>query len=200
VDLVKYTGHPYDVTLYKEKECWRCQCVLTGDGEVHQKHCPRCAHEVDGLIDMDELTEDQIADRRSWQAATDLGLIYLNWSNGYIRLMNESNEADYSSLDDFITEVMEHSLLYLRRLRDTGILNDFGLAYVRGVLNESTLNILNRCEELYLEANKQGRLGENDEEIRKYWLKRLARQNGAIRSHEACRKTLCYEGSDTGGE
>lgn len=182
-----------ELTVVRTKECWKCSIELKGDGEVHQGHCPRCAVLLDGLLDLRELTQEEVDERKSWQAAIDLGLLYRNWSDAYIRLMNEMFEPDYSSLDDFITEVMEHSFLYLKRLQDEKLLRDDSLSYIRGILNESTLAILDVAERLRKNLIDFGEWKVKDEEIRVYWLEQVGIYNSLIQSHTTSPKALQHQ-------
>lgn len=168
-----------DLAIRHTKECWRCFVELT-EQDRHCVSCPRCGEDlrdegVEGLVDEKA--------RRKWIAAKELGLIFTNWVNAYLRLLDEAQEANYSLLDDFIVEVIEVGFPYIKRLMDTKNINAQGMEYVRDVLNEGTLAIIARCqyyEEIY---RLEGKWSETDESNKREWLERLGCTSKTISSY-----------------
>lgn len=152
------------------RECWRCGLEIL-EPERLNSHCPRCAVDLDSLVDLG--ADSDQGERKSWQAAIDLTKIYENWTSAYKRLLAERQEADYSLLDDFATEVMEFSFPYMSRLVKQGILRSDALEYVKNRLNALTLDLHDTIV-LYEDIQKlQGSWTDDDQENKEYWLKRL---------------------------
>jgi hypothetical protein len=191
-DLVVKTQWSGVPDVERTKECYRCQYVFRGPSEVRIKHCPRCAYDTETI----EIGESGVSeeDRRSWIAACDLGLMYFNWARGYIRLMSESCEADYSSLDDFMVDVMEQSFPYLHRLVQEKILTKDGLAYVRSCANEATILLLTACIEWEERQRIEGTWGDKDDEYKEYWLKKQIAVNKALTASSVERAKLTSGG------
>jgi len=105
-----------------------------------------------------------------WTAVRDIGMIYINWAKAHVRVMYERGEADFSALDDLATEIMEHSSLYVKRLRQLEVVRSGGLAYIRDVMLAAIAMILDAAESLCEIARLTGGWDEKDEETRLYWL------------------------------
>lgn len=168
-----------ELVVPKIKECWRCQFILRGDGEVYQGHCPRCACDL-SLIDLEAIENE--AERRSWQAAKDLGMMYTNWAKGYCRIIEEKCEADYSLVYEFAIEVMEQSFPYISRLQDEEILQPEGKQYIKDILNNCTLMIINACEQYEDWMRLAGVWDDDEQEIKEYWQERIGATKQIIQS------------------
>jgi hypothetical protein len=180
--LVPYKGKKHDIAISKEQECWRCFIVLRGDGEVYQNHCPRCACKLsDEPIDVGrEMTEDEMETRKMWKEVADLCLIYKNWSDAQIRYMGETGEPDYSCVEDFCVDVVLHSALYIKRLRQMPHFNADMNSFIAFKLNRATERILEKCIE-YEEAMKlEGKWNDKEQGFKEYWLKQIGFPGVAI--------------------
>jgi hypothetical protein len=169
---------PNEVIPYVKKECYRCQYVYAGTDEILQRHCPRCCYDSDTI----QVAEQHVSEeeRKSWIAAVDLGKMYFNWAKGYCGLMDGSEEADYSLLDDFMCDVMEQSFPYLHRLIQEKILSPEGLSYIRKCANEATILLLTNCIDWEERQRISGSWGDRDDEIKEHWLTGLAQANYAL--------------------
>jgi hypothetical protein len=178
--MKKQDTTPDQVIPYVRKECYRCHYAMAGTHEILQRHCPRCCYDNDTI----EVGERHVSEeeRRSWVAAVDLGLMYFNWARGYCGLMSETQESDYSSLDDLMVDIMEHSFPYLYRLVQEGILTTEALSYVRACANEATLLLLDTCLEYEELQRLEGTWGDSDDDIKRYWLDRQKAVSYAISS------------------
>ncbi len=176
--VVLYSWRKYEITKEEVRECYRCQYILRGPEVDHVRHCPRCAYDTETV----EVGESSVSEeeRLSWVAAVDLGKMYFNWARGYMRVMSELCEADYSSLDDFMVDVMEQSFPYLHRLVQEKIISAQGLAYVRACANEATILLLTTCLEYEEKQRIEGTWGDKDDEYKEYWLKRQGAINYAL--------------------
>lgn len=126
------------------------------------------------MVDLVDLSPEELEKRRSWVAAVDLAKVFTNWGDGYCRLLDERQEADYSLVNDFCTEVMEHAVMYMARLLAEEILQSDGLAYVREVLNAQTLRVIDTCVQYEDLQRLTGRWSDTDQETKEYWLKSVA--------------------------
>jgi hypothetical protein len=90
--------------------------------------------------------------------------------------MQERKAADYSLLDDLATDVMEQSLLYVQRLVSCGILLPDGMSYVREILANAALLVLEEAEFWERCQVESGEWDEKEAETKDFWLSSLRKR------------------------
>lgn len=183
-----------DLTLRWTDRCWKCDIELT-ESDRFKMHCPRCGVDLrDGPIDLVSLTEDQKLERKCWTAAVDLAKVWNNWGSAFKRLMEKDQAPDYSLVHDFCTEVMELSFPYLNRLMEESYTTQDSLSFLRKTLDDITSMLLATCQELETIQLLTGQWSEEDEEIKKEWLRKLGFTNKLLAASVAQQKRISCEG------
>lgn len=184
----------FDVTMRVTRECWRCQLELVGPDELMKVICPRCG------VALDENTDEGIVDmndRRCWQAAKDLVLIFNNWKNAYIKLLDERQQADYSLLNDFILEIIEQAFPYMHRLSQEGMIHAPGKEYVAECVNAAVGEIYTACTQWEHLQRLTGSWTDDEEEFKQHWLGKLGRIEEAV-SHDLQARLTCDRAEQVG--
>ncbi|GAG36485.1 unnamed protein product [marine sediment metagenome] len=147
---------------------------------------------------MDENQEAPDDERRGWIAAKDLAKIFINWGKGYVRLIEESQEADYSLVESFAVEVMDQAGPYMSRLLATGAIHEAGMNWVKHQCADATEMILKACG-VYEDLQRlTGTWSDFDEETKNEWLTKVGYLNEAIESSTSCGAALqITEGTET---
>lgn len=176
------------------RECWNCFMVHRGPTETQQRHCPRCAANQDEApIDVGrELTEEELESRKMWQEVTDVCKVYKNWSKGFRRLIQESGESNYSLVEEFSVEVLEHSFPFLRRLMNQDSFTVEMGQMIRDTVNTCTEEILQECITYEDLMRLGGTWTDAEQDLKEYWLKKIGFTNGLIASSVAS-KQICFD-------
>jgi len=155
------------------RRCYRCGIELL-EQDRWNYHCPRCGRNIEFDCPEDGIVDEKA--RKSWQVATDLGRIFTNWGKGFIRLLDESGQADYSLLDEFASEVITMAFPYIQWMMNhkNPILQKDGIEFIRYVLNDVAESIFLACQQYEELQRLTGEWGEDDQETKEYWFGRLS--------------------------
>lgn len=153
-------------------QCPRCLIELE-PGE-QDGHCPRCAYDIGGTIDISEdLVDPQVEkDRAGAKEFSDLMMMLENWCNGYKRIVWEKG-ADWSLPHEFLQEFAEQMVPYIARLRNTGYSTPERMA----AIGEKIVTMLNELIEAIQQEEDIARLSgtwtDQDEQFKLEWMEQL---------------------------
>lgn len=161
----------YPQTEGHKEECPKCMividewsCPLTPDGL-----CPRCGYDIRNTITIEDLSPSEKEKRKAFKEFHDLCLMLKNWSMGYVRVMDEQNDPDFSSPHDFMLEVGEQMAPYLARLDKMGYVTEELKSMIREAYFAAMDRIINKVHELEYLKRLTGEWSEKDQEIKDYW-------------------------------
>lgn len=160
------------------REVVQCpKCEIHMDGHIVRKVdglCPRCCYEIDDTIDVpgDDLVD--VETEKGNKEFCDLMLMLNNWCDGYIRLITERG-VDWSIPHEFLQEFGEQMIPYIARLRELGYVSQDRMLTIGDIVQDCLRKLIEAIEQEEGLMRLTGQWNEQEEEIKKYWEKKLGR-------------------------